>query len=612
MTQFFTHFFISNISISFSLLLLIFVRFMFRKQLTCNGRYNTIYIVLFLLVIPFIPVNNSFIFQAIGFIRSLFNRSTSAANTVTPVPINTSPSSNGNWMNDFAISVNSTSTIYPKLLFIIWLAGVYIFSIRLIVSGISLYKLKKSAVPVTDDTVILNIYSECLELCNVRRYKPKLYSSSALSGAVIVGVFRPVIYIPRQINDCISDYTITDLRHILLHELQHFKRRDNAVNMFICIFCILYWFNPVVIYTLHTARHDREKACDNDVLQYLGQSYAVKYGQTILRAAASRSSNSSSVSFKSKSRKKLLKTRLQLIVDFKPVTKIEKRKCIYAFFIIILLMTVCAPLSVYALDDTQYKDFAPVNLESLDLSSYFSGYNGCFVLYDKGNDKWFIYNQDRALCRTSPDSTYKIYDAVMALEHGIITSDNSFMRWDGSTYPFDAWNTDQTLRSAMTGSVNWYFDNLDAAMDHTDVKNFLSLIEYGNQNINSAQNCYWLESSLTISPVEQVELLCHLKKNDWNLSKANVDTVMESMFIASSDGKSLYGKTGTGRIDDVNINGWFVGFITSNDNDYFFATNISLSENDNQFLSADGLSALKISLSILRDLGIYAYGYQSE
>ena len=142
MTEFFTHFFISNISISFSLLLLIFVRFMFRKQLTCNGRYNTIYIVLFLLVIPFIPVNNSFIFQAIGFIRSLFNRSTSAANTVTPLPINANLSSNVNWMNDFAVSVNSTSTIYPKLLFIIWLAGVYIFSIRLIVSGISLYKLK--------------------------------------------------------------------------------------------------------------------------------------------------------------------------------------------------------------------------------------------------------------------------------------------------------------------------------------------------------------------------------------------------------------------------------------------------------------------------------------
>ena len=89
-----------------------------------------------------------------------------------------------------------------------------------------------------------------------------------------------------------------------------------------------------------------------------------------------------------------------------------------------------------------------------------------------------------------------------------------------------------------------------------------------------------------------------------------MDTVIESMFIANSDGKSLYGKTGTGRVDDININGWFVGFITSNDNDYFFATNISLSENE--FLSADGLSASKISLSILRDLGIYAYEYQSE
>ena len=439
------------------------------------------------------------------------------------------------------------------------------------------------------------------------------YSSSALSGAVIVGVFRPVIYIPREINDCISDYTITDLRHILLHELQHSKRRDNAVNMFICIFCILYWFNPVVIYTLHTARHDREKACDNDVLQYLGQSYAVKYGQTILRAAASRSSNSSSVSFKSKSRKKLLKTRLQLIVNFNPVTNREKRKCIYAFSIIILLMTVCAPLSVYALDDTQYKDFAPVNLESLDLSSYFSDYNGCFALYDKGNDKWYIYNQDKALCRTSPDSTYKIYDAVMALEHGIITSDNSFMRWDGSSYPFDAWNTSPDTSICHDRICRLVFLTLWMQLWTTQMRKIFSvLIEYGNQNINSAQNCYWLESSLTISPVEQVELLCHLKNNDWKLSKTNVDTVIESMFIANSDGKSLYGKTGTGRVDDMNINGWFVGFITSNDNDYFFATNISLSENDNQFLSADGLSASKISLSILRDLGIYAYEYQSE
>ena len=127
MTEFFTHFFISNISISFALLLMIFVRFMFRKQLTCNGRYNTIYIVLFLLVIPFIPVNNSFIFQAIGFIRSLFNRSTSAENTVTPVPINTSPSLNVNWMNDFAISVNSTSTISKAPFYYMAFRSLHIF-----------------------------------------------------------------------------------------------------------------------------------------------------------------------------------------------------------------------------------------------------------------------------------------------------------------------------------------------------------------------------------------------------------------------------------------------------------------------------------------------------
>ena len=67
---------------------------------------------------------------------------------------------------------------------------------------------------------------------------------------------------------------------------------------------------------------------------------------------------------------------------------------------------------------------------------------------------------EQAEKRISPDSTYKIYDALFALEEGIITPDNSFVAWDGQENPFAAWNTDQTLSSAMASSVNWYFQTM--------------------------------------------------------------------------------------------------------------------------------------------------------
>ena len=57
----------------------------------------------------------------------------------------------------------------------------------------------------------------------------------------------------------------------------------------------------------------------------------------------------------------------------------------------------------------------------MDLSSYFENYEGSFVLYDLKSDAWSIYNADRAALRIPPDSTYKIYDGLFGLEHGVIT-----------------------------------------------------------------------------------------------------------------------------------------------------------------------------------------------
>ncbi len=201
--------------------------------------------------------------------------------------------------------------------------------------------------------------------------------------------------------------------------------------------------------------------------------------------------------------------------------------------------------------------------------------------------------------RTAPDSTYKIYNALFGLEENIITPKNSFLTWNGENYPFEAWNQDQTLQSAMNASVNWYFESIDEQLGIASINKYIKEIEYGNRDINNDFSTYWLESSLKISPIEQVELLVKLQNNSFRFAPENINTIKDSICLSSSDIGTLYGKTGTGCINGKNINGWFLGFIEAIDKTYFFATNIKADNN------ATGSNATKITMSILSDRNIW-------
>lgn len=49
--------------------------------------------------------------------------------------------------------------------------------------------------------------------------------------------------------------------------------------------------------------------------------------------------------------------------------------------------------------------------------------------------------------------------------------------------------------------------------------------------------------------------------------------------IASTPNGNFYGKTGTGRVNGQDINGWFIGYVETSDNSYYFATNIQSDSN---------------------------------
>lgn len=117
------------------------------------------------------------------------------------------------------------------------------------------------------------------------------------------------------------------------------------------------------------------------------------------------------------------------------------------------------------------------------------------------------------------------------------------MTWNGQEYPIAEWNANQNLTTAFQNSVNWYFQSLDQAAGLKTLEDFYTYINYGNHDLSGGVSSFWAESSLKISPIEQVEMLQRLYINDFNFDADNIQTVKNALLLSSTADGNLYGKT---------------------------------------------------------------------
>ena len=617
MAGFMIRFFICNVFISGIIGILLIAKRIFKNSLSSRMQYNLWFLLLGLLAVPFIPlrlIGFPQIFSWLGRLRHSLSPGTDAAmGEIAGID----PVGNAGWMNDFALSANSDSpSIAGYILLGIWLAGILAMTILVIKSSLRLRSLKKSALPLQNKEV-RRLYDRCLEEMGIHRKIP-VCSTAFLKSPIIVGLLKPCIYLPIHL---ISDYTLSrsarseracitgypngcnesDMRYMLLHELQHYKHRDAIGNFLMNLAGVVYWFNPFVWHSLKEMRNDREVACDTSVLKMLKEDDYEDYGNTLINFAEKVSLTPFPFAAGLGGNIKQMKQRIMNIASYEKPTFMKRLKGAAAFILTAVLLIGLAPfISTYAADGSRYLwNSSSENIFTVDLSVYFGEYEGSFVLYDLGNDAWSIHDMEHASLRVAPNSTYKIYDALFGLEEGVITPENSFIAWNGENYPFKAWNTDQTLNSAMSSSVNWYFQAVDEQLGASGIYSYIQEIGYGNENINGGFSTYWMESSLKISPIEQVELLTKLENNSLGFASENVNAVKDAICLSSSDAGTFYGKTGTGRVDGQDVNGWFIGFVETTDNTYFFAANIGADR------GAAGGNAAEITMSILSDMNIW-------
>ena len=568
-----------------------------QRQLSARMQYNLSIIFLAVLIVPFLPINSA---PSISW-RHLLTASSSTNGDIQTTFL----SGNGynlDKINDFAVSVSTQiPTFIHTLLVFFWSIGIFIMFFLLYRSVKQVKALHSSALPLQNEELNA-LYIECLNEVNSKHTIP-IYSTAFLKSPVLANFLHPRIYLPIHLISDFNAGTIsaTDIRYMLLHELQHYKHKDILIGYLINTVNVFYWFNPLIWYFLKRIRQERELACDSAVLQLLKETEYKSYGNTLINFAETIALSPFPLTMGISGNIKQLKGRILNIASFHQPTFKQK---IHGYLICIFVSTIiigCIPiLSVYASDQTDYHfDTTEKNITQLNLSSNFGDYTGSFVLYDQSADKWNIYNMEHASTRVSPNSTYKIYDALLGLESGIITPEHSTFTWNGEPYPFNSWEADQDLTSAIHNSVNWYFQAIDSQAGFEAVRTFLQTIHYGNQNTGTNLNLYWTDFSLKISPIEQVELLQDFYQNNFHFDSKNIQAVKKALLLSTTSSGSLYGKTGTGRVNGKDVNGWFIGYIETSNNTYYFATNIQSSS------GATGSQATEITKSVLSNLGIW-------
>lgn len=214
------------------------------------------------------------------------------------------------------------------------------------------------------------------------------------------------------------------------------------------------------------------------------------------------------------------------------------------------------------------------------------------VLQNLKNDKVFIYNKQRSKVRYTPESTFKVANALIGLQTKAVNDEYEVKRWDGVIREFEDWNRDHTLASAMRHSVIWYYQAMARDIGAENMQQYVNLLDYGNRDISGGIDQFWLDSSIKISALEQVQFIENLVEEKLPIDKQHMRTVKRIMINEEADTYVLHGKTGT-RLSDMGL-GWYVGYIETDKGKWAFATN----------MDGSGSKAKTITLEALKELDI--------
>jgi len=200
----------------------------------------------------------------------------------------------------------------------------------------------------------------------------------------------------------------------------------------------------------------------------------------------------------------------------------------------------------------------------------------CTVVGDGSSGK-ILLQQGDCSSRTTPASTFKIAISLMGYDSGYLQDAHAptlqfhdgYPDWGGA-----AWKQPTDTTRWIKYSVVWFSQQVTKSLGMERFANYTGKFGFGNADVKGDKRHpdglthAWIDSSLKISPLEQVAFLTKLVSRKLPVSgHAFVMTEQVTEVTKLDDGWDIHGKTGTGfpsnadgSDDETHGWGWFVGW----------------------------------------------------
>ncbi len=203
------------------------------------------------------------------------------------------------------------------------------------------------------------------------------------------------------------------------------------------------------------------------------------------------------------------------------------------------------------------------------------GVTGTLVIHDVAAEVYTVHDRTRAQTRYSPASTFKIPNSLIGLETGVVDSVDTVLPYGGGKTARPEWAHDMSLRDAIKISNVPVYQGMARRIGLERMREKMALLDYGNGDVGTQVDKFWLKGPLQISALEQTAFLQRLAQDQLPFSKAAMAAVRDITLQEGHPG--LHAKTGWGGgpSKDIDI-GWWVGWIVKDGKLYTFALNIDL------------------------------------
>ena len=184
-----------------------------------------------------------------------------------------------------------------------WGAGVTLLIAGL---GVSLWRLsvvRRLAYPWLERHALVDVLAGEIGL----RKRVELVLHEDIGAPITCGMLRPVVILP---SDAMT-WTDDDVRRALVHEMEHVRRNDWAMQLVARTTCALYWFHPLVWVLWREFCVEAERACDDAVLRHADHA---DYADQLVQLAR-RMSNISTIATLTMASRSDLSTRVSAILD---------------------------------------------------------------------------------------------------------------------------------------------------------------------------------------------------------------------------------------------------------------------------------------------------------